>query len=194
MGSRHLQGTVFSRVRALLATGALREKPVWYDVMAAFPPLVESRMTDIPDDGRPPVIGFKEDDVRDVFLERFPLLNKMPVDLLSKNTPNGNWSEQSNFKTRSRFEVKSAGLPSLDILVEKFKEFAKTTDEFDKAIEETVNWVAKQMEDARMKIAWAKQVETLRKEGKNEDSNNVEEVSKDIDIADLFNLYQKKKS
>ena len=162
--------------------------------MAAFPPLVESRMTDIPDEGRPPVMGFKEDDVRDAFLERFPLLNKVHVDLLSKNATNGNWSEQSNFKTRSKSEEKFAGLPSLDILVEKFKEFAKTTEDFDKAIEETVSWVAKQMEDAKMKIAWAKQVETVRKEEQNEDSTNVEDVSKDIDIVDLFNLSNQKKT
>ena len=161
--------------------------------MAAYPPLVESRMTDIPDEGRPPVIGFKDDDVRDTFLERFPLLNKVPVDLLTKNATNGIWSEQSDFKTRSKSEEKYAGLPSLDILVEKFKEFAKTTEDFDEAIEETVSWVAKQMEDAKLKVVWAKQVETIRKEEQNQDSSNVEDISKDIDIVDLFNLSNQKK-
>ena len=29
MASRHLQGTVFKRVKELLATGVLRNKPIW---------------------------------------------------------------------------------------------------------------------------------------------------------------------
>merc|ERR1712189_57042 len=84
MGSRHLQGTVFTRVKALCASGALKKKPVWFDVMEAFPPLVQMKLKDIPGEGRPPVIRYQEDEIRDIFYEKFPLLHKVPINFIEK--------------------------------------------------------------------------------------------------------------
>uniref|UniRef100_A0A090XC95 Small ribosomal subunit protein mS23 n=1 Tax=Ixodes ricinus TaxID=34613 RepID=A0A090XC95_IXORI len=41
-GSRiHKLGTIFTRVEGLLKAGGMTERPLWYDVYAAFPPIQE---------------------------------------------------------------------------------------------------------------------------------------------------------
>ncbi|KAM4794847.1 small ribosomal subunit protein mS23 [Rhinophrynus dorsalis] len=71
-------GTVFTRVRDLLRAGVMKpnEKPVWYDVYAAFPPKREPlyekparRMRNPPDNV--PTILYKEDVIRAKFYEAY---------------------------------------------------------------------------------------------------------------------------
>ncbi|KAM4701393.1 small ribosomal subunit protein mS23 [Discoglossus pictus] len=71
-------GTVFTRVRDLLRSGVIKpnEKPVWYDVYAAFPPKrepvyeePERRRRNLPDNI--PAILYKEDVVRAKFYEAY---------------------------------------------------------------------------------------------------------------------------
>ncbi|XP_046844641.1 28S ribosomal protein S23, mitochondrial-like isoform X2 [Xenia sp. Carnegie-2017] len=62
--SRHLKGTVFSRVRDLLKSGVLKEKPVWFDVVAAFPPLQTPDLERIPERGTVEKIVYPEDSIR----------------------------------------------------------------------------------------------------------------------------------
>lgn len=38
-----------SRVKDLLKSGVLKEKPMWYDVVVAFPPIVEADLVKQPD-------------------------------------------------------------------------------------------------------------------------------------------------
>ncbi|XP_053313368.1 28S ribosomal protein S23, mitochondrial [Spea bombifrons] len=71
-------GTVFTRVRDLLRAGVIKpnEKPVWFDVYAAFPPKREplyekppKRMRHPPDNV--PVILYQEDVIRAKFYEAY---------------------------------------------------------------------------------------------------------------------------
>uniref|UniRef100_A0A6B2F805 Small ribosomal subunit protein mS23 n=1 Tax=Bothriechis nubestris TaxID=1766655 RepID=A0A6B2F805_9SAUR len=69
-------GTIFTRVQNLLRSGAMREsqKPVWYDVYAAFPPLREPTYRNIRPlvgkikDTVPPIL-YPEDQIRAKFYE-----------------------------------------------------------------------------------------------------------------------------
>ena len=65
VGSRHLQGNVLTRIRSLLRSGALKRKPVWVDVVEAFPPLTEAAGK--PEPGRPPTIILSEDEIKERF-------------------------------------------------------------------------------------------------------------------------------
>lgn len=178
MASRHLQGTVFSRVRALLASGTLKEKPVWFDVMEAFPALVETKVNDVAPDGRPPVVSYKEDEIREMFTARFPLLRKIPVDLTRETSHK---KPGFSFKTGTALEAKTAGLPTINSLVEKFKDNLQQSGDQETAIQQTINWVIQEEQSGKLKLSWAKQVEKL-KEKENDDSRD------SIDIMDLFNL------
>ncbi|XP_039184081.1 28S ribosomal protein S23, mitochondrial isoform X1 [Crotalus tigris] len=69
-------GTIFTRVQNLLRSGAIREsqKPIWYDVYAAFPPLREPTYRNIRPlvgkikDTVPPIL-YPEDQIRAKFYE-----------------------------------------------------------------------------------------------------------------------------
>ena len=52
------------RVRDLLKSGVVKEKPVWYDVMAAFPPFVEPDLSREAEPGRVKKIVYSEDTIR----------------------------------------------------------------------------------------------------------------------------------
>ena len=51
-------------VENLLKSGALTKKPVWYDVVKAFPPLVETKINRRAEPGRAPKIVYPEDEFR----------------------------------------------------------------------------------------------------------------------------------
>ncbi|XP_018102476.1 28S ribosomal protein S23, mitochondrial-like [Xenopus laevis] len=99
-------GTVFSRVRDLLRAGIIKqnEKPVWYDVYAAFPPkrdpLYEKplRRKRITSDNVPSIL-YKEDIIRATFFEAYG------------NGPRAFELSRTNFKsTCQRFVEKYAEL------------------------------------------------------------------------------------
>jgi len=175
-----LQGTVFRRVQELLATGTLKEKPIWFNVMVAFPPLTEAKLSDTPDKGRPPVLHYKEDQIRDAFLERFPILYKLPVNLL-----------QSDKVEKKR----AADFPSLNTLVEKHKSFMKMQYDSEAAMGRTIGLVLSEMEDAKIKRSWARQLKNLRKEeqdlGYIDNETNESKADDVIDISELFKLSSK---
>lgn len=52
------------RVRDLLKSGVVKEKPVWFDVMARFPPLVEADLSREAERGRVKKIVYPEDALR----------------------------------------------------------------------------------------------------------------------------------
>ncbi|XP_048582197.1 28S ribosomal protein S23, mitochondrial-like [Nematostella vectensis] len=70
-GSRHLRGTVLSRVRNLLRSGALTRKPVWYEVVEAFPPIVETKINRRAESGRVAKIEYPEDFFRRNFYKTY---------------------------------------------------------------------------------------------------------------------------
>ena len=55
---------IISRVNRLLQTGVLKERPLWLDVVEAFPPDVFPRHNQTPEGGRPLTIVFPDDDLR----------------------------------------------------------------------------------------------------------------------------------
>ncbi|ETE64395.1 28S ribosomal protein S23, mitochondrial, partial [Ophiophagus hannah] len=71
-------GTIFTRVQNLLRSGAMREsqKPIWYDVYEAFPPLREPTYRNIRPlvgkvtDTVPPIL-YPEDQIRAKFYEAY---------------------------------------------------------------------------------------------------------------------------
>ena len=52
------------RVRDLLRSDVLTKKPVWYDVIAAFPPMTESDLQRQPEHGQVRRIVYPEDAIR----------------------------------------------------------------------------------------------------------------------------------
>ena len=151
--------------------------------MAAFPPVSEARWSDVPEKGRPPVLNYMEDDIRDALLQKFPLLYKLPVNLLT---------------TEDIQKTKSAGFPSLNTLVEKYKEFIKVHEDSEAAMEKTVGWVMSEMQDAKMKRLWAKQIKNLKRHEKEQayidNDSNQKDANNSIDIAELFKLSSSNKS
>ena len=159
-------------------------------MIAAFPPVVESKLSDIAEEGRPPVIRFKEDDIRDAFNERFPLLKRLPINLLANTNESVGESESKIETGREKYKKDSLGMPSLDTLIAKYKEYVKTGIDSDTAISKTVEWVLLELQDAKLKSTWAKQVQQLKKQDKDltENYEEEEDVSDVVDIADLFKL------
>ena len=151
-----------------------------FDVMAAFPPLTEAKLSDVPEEGRPPVIRYKEDEIRDAFLERFPILYKLPINFLETQT--------DNIEKRRSF-----GFPSLDTLVEKYKGFMKLHNDSEAAMEKTIGWVVSEMEDVKIKRSWVRQLKNVRRQeqelGLVEKDKNESDDS--IDISELFKLSSK---
>ena len=50
-----------TRVRNLLKAGVLKERPLWLDVVEAFPPIVSPQFNRRPEKGTPPRIEYPED-------------------------------------------------------------------------------------------------------------------------------------
>ena len=48
----------------LLQTGVLKERPLWLDVVEAFPPDVFPKHNQTPEGGRAPVIAYPEDELK----------------------------------------------------------------------------------------------------------------------------------
>ncbi|KAJ7387277.1 Structural constituent of ribosome [Desmophyllum pertusum] len=71
VGSRHLRGTVLSRVRNLLRSGAITKQPVWFPVVDAFPPLTETKLNRKGDEELMHKIMYPEDEFRKQFYQRF---------------------------------------------------------------------------------------------------------------------------
>lgn len=147
--------------------------------MAAFPPVVQAKITDVPERGRPPVLQYKEDDIRDAFLERFPILYKLATNLSS---------------TDDTKKTKAAGFPSLDTLVEKYKDYNKVHQDSEVAMERTAAWVLSEMQDAKIKKTWVKQVRNLKKQENDSDSERKLNTDESIDISQLFKLSKPGKS
>lgn len=58
-------GTLFNfRVANLLRSGAIKSKPVWFDVVEAFPPIVETKINRKPEPGRVTKLEYPEDYLR----------------------------------------------------------------------------------------------------------------------------------
>lgn len=49
------------RVANLLRSGAMKSKPVWFDVVEAFPPIVETKINRKPEPGRVVKLEYTED-------------------------------------------------------------------------------------------------------------------------------------
>ena len=146
-----------------------------FEKHTGFPPITEAKLSDIAEEGRPPVIHFKEDDIRDAFLERFPILYKLPINLLQ--------DEDSG-------KMRSVDFPSLSTLVKKYKEFMKVQNDSEVAMEKTIGWVLSEMEDVKIKRSWDRQVKNLKKQERelgNVD-NDATQSDDAIDISELFKL------
>lgn len=68
-----MRGTVASRMRNLIRAGAITKawEPVWFPVVEAFPPLVNTKVNRRAEAGRMPKITYPEDKFRKLFYERF---------------------------------------------------------------------------------------------------------------------------
>ena len=73
VGSRHLQGTIISRVKYLLDSGSLKKAPIWFDVVKRFPPPKHSLLSfaDTVDVTEVPKITYPEDDIKRKFHQNF---------------------------------------------------------------------------------------------------------------------------
>ncbi|CAI8055026.1 28S ribosomal protein S23, mitochondrial [Geodia barretti] len=77
MASRVYQmGTIVSRVNHLLQTGVLKERPLWLDVVEAFPPDVFPKHNQTPEGGRAPVIAYPEDELKRKFYDNYVIVKQ----------------------------------------------------------------------------------------------------------------------
>ncbi|XP_033118927.1 28S ribosomal protein S23, mitochondrial-like [Anneissia japonica] len=74
-------GTIFTRTQNLIRSGVIKDadKPLWYEVMAAFPPMEEPKYERKISDDWPREILYKEDKVRAYFYKTFR--NRQTIDL-----------------------------------------------------------------------------------------------------------------
>lgn len=85
VGSRHLQGTVLSRVKYLLESGSLKKAPLWYNIVQRFPPPKYSLLSanDTVTQSDIPKILYPEDDIKREFFKRFDRAVRDPDTLLT---------------------------------------------------------------------------------------------------------------
>lgn len=89
VGTRHLRGTVLSRVRYLLRSGAMTKTPLWLPVVEAFPPLKETKINRKGDEELMHKIIYPEDEFRKLFYKRF-----------NTNQPLSLWGEHHSYCDR----------------------------------------------------------------------------------------------
>lgn len=115
-------GTVFSRVQGLLKSGAMKEadKPIWYDVMVAFPPKVEPKYDRLLDIRKTTDIVYREDFIRMKYYNRYG--DVYPVDMTNNES-------ESNCKTFiDKYQVVEKEHPDeseeglMDIVAKKLKQ------------------------------------------------------------------------
>ncbi|KRX48153.1 28S ribosomal protein S23, mitochondrial [Trichinella nativa] len=101
-------GSIFSRIRGLLKSGSMKpiDRPLWYDVYAAFPPKFDPHFDRPPVDAVQREIVYAEDFIRARFFKEFK--NPGVFNLLSNR-----------------------GMPASERFVKKFMESTKETDEPD---------------------------------------------------------------
>ena len=85
VNSRHLQGTIITRVRHLLASGSLKTPPLWYNIVLRFPPPKTSLLSladEVQDDTMIRKITFPIDDALREFYKIYPQARRDPISLL----------------------------------------------------------------------------------------------------------------
>jgi len=84
VGSRHLQGTIISRVNYLLKSGSLKKAPLWFDIVKRFPPPKTSflSLADTIEQSEIPKITYPDDDIKREFYKRFERAIRDPDSLL----------------------------------------------------------------------------------------------------------------
>ncbi|EDV29125.1 28S ribosomal protein S23, mitochondrial [Trichoplax sp. H2] len=80
MASRNFKvGTVYTRVLGLLKSGAIKQKPLWFDIVETFPPILPTMHNRAPVPGRARKLQYWEDEVREKFYKEFKFIE--PVNL-----------------------------------------------------------------------------------------------------------------
>lgn len=57
---------LYLRILGLLKAGAIKEKPIWFDVVEAFPPIMPTMYNRAPIPGKPKKLHYWEDEVREL--------------------------------------------------------------------------------------------------------------------------------
>lgn len=88
VGTRHLQGTIISRVSYLLESGSLKKPPIWYDIVRRFPPPKTSVLSLVGNVEQKdiPKILYPSDDVKREFYQKFGRAVRDPDSLFSDVT------------------------------------------------------------------------------------------------------------
>ncbi|KAH8335948.1 hypothetical protein KR074_012585 [Drosophila pseudoananassae] len=127
-------GTIFTRVQGLLRGGAMKaeDKPIWYDVYAAFPPKVEPRFDRV----APQVAVKKIFYVEDVIRAKLHRENKPQETISLLDNRRSSQSQQfvqiyQNLKTQGALDDQKIYETALDLLAEQRQQsrLAATTEE-----------------------------------------------------------------
>ena len=88
VGTRHLQGTIISRVGYLLESGSLKKAPLWYNVVKRFPPPKTSLLSLVAktDQTEIPKITYEIDDIKREFHQKFDRAIRDPESLFTDIT------------------------------------------------------------------------------------------------------------
>ncbi|XP_041978138.1 28S ribosomal protein S23, mitochondrial [Aricia agestis] len=127
-------GTIFSRMEALLKQGAIKvdDRPLWYDIYKAFPPIVEPKFARPPPENKTirPIL-YKEDVVRAKFHAKG---HGISTNLL---VPSG---ETQTKRLLQKYEaLKSEGVAEDEIIEKSVTAVSKERPEFEKEENVRVN-------------------------------------------------------
>ena len=172
VGSRHLQGTIISRVKYLLDSGSLKKAPIWFDVVKRFPPPKHSLLSfaDTVEVTEVPKITYPEDDIKRKFHQNFDRAIRDP-DSLFKDIKVEETKTQLFMKSYT--ELIDDGKNEEEAMTEALEKFQLHLDS-----------IREQKQEKQEAAALNQQVEAA--------ANQTDSKSSDLSLNEFFDIFKQK--
>ena len=140
VSSRHLQGTIISRVTNLLQSNSLKKPPLWYDVVRRFPPPETALLSLVAESPKReiPKIQYPDDDVKRELYKDFNRVNRDPVSLLPDIKTQQTKTEYFLNEYHRNINNGCSHEDALEIGLEKFKNYLSTLRRDSDSVEDEV--------------------------------------------------------
>lgn len=171
VGTRHLQGTIISRVGYLLESGSLKKPPIWYDIVRRFPPPKTSVLSLVGnvDHTEVPKILYPVDDIKREFHQKFNRAIRDPECLFNEVTVE---------------ETKT------ELFLKDYNNFIQDGCSHEEAMTKSSELFTNHLQSLRDK----KQGHTSRQEWTFEDANSGEPEGADMNTDDIYEMFSSKTS
>ena len=128
VASRHLQGTIISRVTNLLQSNSLKKPPLWYDVVRRFPPPETALLSLVAESPKReiPKIQYPDDDVKRELYKNYNRANRDPVSLQPDIKTQQTKTEYFLSEYHQNINNGCSHDEALEISLEKFKNYLPT--------------------------------------------------------------------